>query len=224
MEPAPLFLTTVNYLTPNRKVISQEYAGETTREILIYLNKRFTPTQVETLIKGFPVDSEDKRKTYQVTKKLPAIRLGNFATPKPKEPIMKAEETLKWNEKIKKLREESGLSQTRLNKEYKVNYNIQSGFETGKQRMSLEQRQKFFEILNKPVDESIPVKVELRPGNLDKVSTPMKEKKVPAKESSKDELLKKFTSILESPAISKEDGEKLLEEFKNSVLNLLLNR
>ncbi len=73
----PLFLTTVLFLSRNRTLVTQDFAGETPAEVVSFLTPKFTASEMEELIKDIPVESQDGQKQYLLEPKRSKSELGN---------------------------------------------------------------------------------------------------------------------------------------------------
>jgi transcriptional regulator with XRE-family HTH domain len=77
----PLYLIICTYLHDDRYFISQDWAGETNKEILLFLKSKFTPVEVEKLVDNHLVISQDKRRQYKLSRELSKDALGNKESP-----------------------------------------------------------------------------------------------------------------------------------------------
>lgn len=122
---------------------------------------------------------------------------------------MAAESLEGWGSKIKKLREEAGLSQVALSKKIAPGFfNIVSGAETETRKFSPEEVTKFFLTIGKPMDKSIPVcsgaEVERRKDakkRIEKQKKAAKKPSKPAKKAAHDEAppKRKYTKKVNAP-------------------------
>ena len=79
-----LYLTTKTFFNDKRTRVMQEFAGETPSEILIYLRKKFSQSDIDDLLQGIQVESEDGVRQYLLQPKLPKSELGDIRPKKPK--------------------------------------------------------------------------------------------------------------------------------------------
>jgi hypothetical protein len=157
----PLFLTTTRFISKERYVVTQDYAGESAAEVLGFLAKKFSQIELMELAQGVPVDSSDGDYQYHLRSKLLPKELGllpkRAPKPKPLKGVVMAE-AKGWGNKIKKLREEAGLSQVAVTKKIAPGFfNIMTNAELESRKFSPDERKKFFTLLGKPEDNGIPV-------------------------------------------------------------------
>jgi hypothetical protein len=116
----PLYLATSTYLKNSRYFITEDWAGDTSAEILKFLKPKFTSRELEDLAKGLIVESSDGKRQYKLSPKLPDKDLGNIQIPKtntiiePPEPPKIEEKEVNKEDELIKIRKQLNMSQKEL--------------------------------------------------------------------------------------------------------------
>lgn len=157
-----LYLTTTTFLSEHRRVVSQDFIGETPTEVLNCLAKRFRGNEYEDLLNGLPIETEDGRKQIKILPLLPTSKIGNITHKRKKEmpmaPKATKTKTLTWGADLKRLREAAGLTQNDVSKALGFDYNIASVFEAERRVMQLEERDKFAALVKSDLPANLPVR------------------------------------------------------------------
>ena len=151
-----LYLTKITHLSFDRMNVSQEWLGDDKHSILKCLIKQFTQLELAILFKGEVLE----KGSYQfIVTPEKAKELGNihFTPPKLKRGRSIDVRELHWYEKLKKYRVESGLTQDQVNRKMNFIYNKMSSLELGKTTFAKDERERFFDLIGKPIDETIPL-------------------------------------------------------------------
>lgn len=224
-----LYLITTAF-KETRKIVSQDWLGETSTEILQKLQRlAFTPTEIEELLDELPVESSDGKKQYTISNvKLEPKQLGSFKLPssKVKEPNKMSEPTLslkEWGQKFKRLRENLKLSQEQLRALIcpDLKHPFISDVERGNRKFTKPQLEKFCEVTGMKFPETYPCGVSKRASAVVKTSSLVESVKV-QESINRDLLIKEVSQIFQSPKLSEQQLIEISNLFKSVVINVLL--